>query len=184
MGSVKIYAEALFSVAKERDKIDSFLQELKNITVLLQNSEELRVFLNHPLVPKTVKKNVIKKSISQNLSQEMTNFLFLLIDKNRQDSLKEIFREYSNHYRKVKQLLYVEVTTVVELRDDEKQILKSKLDGIFNSNTIIDYAVDKSILGGMLITTELKSIDLTLKRDLKVIKEEIFKENMYESSNR
>ena len=66
----------------------------------------------------------------------MQKFILFLIDKNMQDSLKEIPRAYSNLYREFKNQRYAKVYTAVELYEDEKEALKRILDIKFNTDSV------------------------------------------------
>lgn len=166
MDPIKTYATALFSVGEERDKTQDYLWEFKAIIRLMDVHSSFVLFLNHPTVSKEIKKNVIKSALYQKISQEMVNFIFLVIDKNRQNSLKEIFREYSNLYRKSKSLRYAKVFTVVALDEDEKIRLKSKLDQRFATDVLVENIIDESVLGGMVIRMGFTVIDASLKGEL------------------
>lgn len=173
MGAVEAYAVALFSVARERDKIEEIMYEFQEICHLIDIIRDFGVFLNHPLITAHVKKNVIKSVLSQKLSPEMQNFIFLTIDKKRQNSLKEILRDYSNLYRKFKRQRYAKVYTAVKLYDDEKAVLKNKLDTMFGTDAVIENIVDKTILGGMIIRMGFEVIDGSLRTDLNKIKSSV-----------
>lgn len=173
MGPVNAYATALFSEARERGKIEEIGQELKGLCHLFDTIKNLDIFLNHPIITAETKKNVIKSALSQKISQEMQNFIFFLIDKNRQDSLKEILGAYSNLYREYKNQRYAKVFTVVELHEDEKEALKIILDTKFNTDSVIENIIDETIIGGMIIRIGFEVIDGSLISELNKIKSSI-----------
>jgi len=113
---------------------------------------------------------IFLSALSQKISQEMQNFIFFLIDKNRQDSLKEILEAYSNLYREFKNQRYAKVYTAVKPSEDEKKDLKRILDTKFNTDTVIENIVDKTILGGMIIRIGFEVIDSSLISELSKIK--------------
>ncbi|AYO31785.1 MAG: F-type H+-transporting ATPase subunit delta [Thermoanaerobacteraceae bacterium] len=164
------YAEALFSVARKADKIEEFKNELWMICHIIKIDNKFRHFLDHPEISRETKKNVIMQSFSQKTSQEMLNFIFFVIDKNRQDSLKEIFREYSNLYRKYKEQRFAKVYTVVPLTEEEKWDIKKKLDKLYNTHVIIENILEPDIIGGMMIRMGFQVIDGTIKSELDRIK--------------
>lgn len=113
---------------------------------------------------------IFLSALSQKISQEMQNFIFFLIDKNRQDSLKEILEAYSNLNREFKNQRYAKVYTAVKLSEDEKKDLKKILDTKFKTDTVIENIVDKTILGGMIIRIGFEVIDSSLISELSKIK--------------
>jgi F-type H+-transporting ATPase subunit delta len=183
VGAVEAFAVALFSVARERDKIEEIMHEFQEVCHLIDIIRDFGAFLNHPLIPAYVKKNVIKSTLSQKLSQELLNLIFLSIDKNIQNSLKEILGAYSNLYRKFKNQRYAKVYTAVKLYDDEKAVLKNKLDTMFDTNMVIENIEDETILGGLIIRTGFEVIDGSLRTDLNKIKSSVLQGEYYDSSN-
>lgn len=171
MGAVSgPYAQALFSVALRTQNLDRFKDELWFLCHLIKIHERFRSFLYHPEISKEIKKNVIKESLNQKMSQEMLNFIFFVIDKNRQNTLQEIFREYSNLYRKYKEQRHAKVYTVVPLTDEEKLEIKEKLDKLYHTDALIENILDKSIIGGMMVRMGFQVIDGTIKSELERIK--------------
>ncbi|HHW03947.1 MAG TPA: F0F1 ATP synthase subunit delta [Thermoanaerobacterales bacterium] len=175
MAAVSVpYAEALFSVARKTGKIEEFKNELWMICHIIKTDSKFRHFLTHPEIPKETKKNVIKQSFARKISQEMLNFIFFVIDKSRQDSLQEIFSEYSNLYRKYKERRFAKVYTVVPLTDEEKHELKEKLDELFDIDAVIENILEPAIIGGMMIRMGFQVIDGTIRSELDRIKATIF----------
>ncbi|MDD4568907.1 MAG: ATP synthase F1 subunit delta [Tepidanaerobacteraceae bacterium] len=170
MGAVETYAEALFSVAKEKGRIEEILYELQDICQLMDTVKDFRLFLNHPLISVYVKKAVVKSVFSIQISQEMQNFIFFTIERNRQNSLKQILGKYSDLYRKFKNERCAKVYTVVALSDKEKAVLKDKLDTMFDTNAVIENIIDKTILGGIIIRMGFEVIDGSYRSDLEKIK--------------
>ena len=117
------------------------------------------IFINHPVISKDVKKDVMKAVFSGKISREVQNFIFIMIDRDKINLLSEILEEYNNLYKKFKNERYVKVYTVVPLYEDEKSILKKKLDTMFNTNAVIENIIDKTIIGGMIIRMGFQVID-------------------------
>ncbi|WP_422447961.1 F0F1 ATP synthase subunit delta [Thermoanaerobacterium sp. DL9XJH110] len=165
-----VYAEALFSVAREMQKIEDFKNQLWLISHLLKSDLSFRFFLTHPGISREDKKNVIREALAQKISQEMLNFIFFIIDKNRQNILQEIFGEYSNLYRKYREERYARVVTAVPLTEEEREQLKAKLDGLFNTHVVIENIVDPQIIGGVMIRMGFQVIDGTIGAQLDRLK--------------
>ena len=97
--------------------------------------------------------------------------------------MKEILGAYSNLYRKFKNQRYAKVYTAVKLYDDEKAVLKNKLDTMFDTNMVIENIEDETILGGLIIRTGFEVIDGSLRTDLNKIKSSVLQGEYYDSSN-
>jgi F-type H+-transporting ATPase subunit delta len=65
------------------------------------------------------------------------------------------------------------VTSALELTENEKALLKEKLEKTSGHKMIIDYVIDESILGGFIVEADGKVMDASLKKHLKEIKDVI-----------
>ena len=72
------YAEALFSLAENTEKQD-FYEALVVLTkVIVEDQEVFKVF-EHPLLTPDQKKEIIKKTLDNKVSDTFINFLFVVI---------------------------------------------------------------------------------------------------------
>lgn len=62
----------------------------------------------------------------------------------------------------------IQITSAVELTDEQKETIQKKLDA-----KKIDFLIDNSILGGLIIEKDGKRQDLSLKKKLNLIKKAI-----------
>ena len=65
------------------------------------------------------------------------------------------------------------VTSATELTEEEKNALYEKLKKMSQKEIVIDYHLDKDILGGMIIEMDGKVIDASVKSRLKEVKDVI-----------
>lgn len=84
--------------------------------------------------------------------------------------MQEIFWEYSNLYRKYREERYARVVTAVPLTEEEREQLKAKLDGLFNTHVVIENIVDPQIIGGVMIRMGFQVIDGTIGAQLDRLK--------------
>lgn len=168
------YAEALLNVTKEREEIDSFKQQMKKVQHIIDSSD-LKSVLVHPKIHAEAKKAVIERIFKNQVSRELLNFLFVLIDKRRIPYLKQICAEYETLANNEMNILSVEVITAVEMDDDQKKKLTEILKKKFRKNIHIHNKVDKRILGGLVIKTQEKIIDASLLKNLKTVQQNVFR---------
>lgn len=75
------YAGAFYEVAKELQKEDAFLEELKFIDKVLTDNSDFMKVLKAPMISKEEKKSLIEKVFANQLSTSTFNFLKILVDK-------------------------------------------------------------------------------------------------------
>ena len=92
------YGEALFELAKEEEKLDVFKNDLANIEDVISKNDDLQMVLSHPKIEKNDKKELMIK-IFNDIDPYVSNFVRLLIDKNRIANLMDINKEYIKLYK-------------------------------------------------------------------------------------
>lgn len=165
----KRYALALFEAGNEMEKIDIFKDELNFLKDIFTNEDKLMEILSHPRISKKEKKSLVDKLFKEKLSQEMINFLYVLIDKRRESSILDIEKEYENLFNKHKNIVKVVAKTAVPMEDSSQKKLINVLSEKLQKKIELTNEIDKSIMGGVLLKIENKLIDGSLKGQLESI---------------
>ncbi|OLS01826.1 F0F1 ATP synthase subunit delta [Tissierella creatinophila] len=163
----KRYASSLFEVGIELNKLDDFHSQLEFIEKTFRSEEKLIQILEHPRISKGEKRRMLENIFTQNISKEILNFLFIIIDKRREDSLMDIVREYNTLFKEYKGILEIEAVTAVSMKEDAKEKLKLVLKNRFKKEIQLSNSIDPSIIGGVVLKMDNKVIDSSLKSQLK-----------------
>lgn len=166
----KRYAEALFEVALELNKLDDIKEELSGVSDILNSDEKLKTIFEHPKLSKDEKKDIINSIFKDRVSQEVLNFLYITVDKRREKYISKISKEYLRLYNSEKGILEGTVTTAIPLTEEQVIKLQNELKDKFNKNVVLENKIDTSILGGVLLRIEDKVIDSSIKGQLEEIK--------------
>src|SRR4051812_48732906 len=78
----RVYAEALFEVARDKGNLDEIHDQLGQVADTIAENRDLQVFLFSPYFSSAEKRNGIGRAIS-GAEDELTNFLELLAEKHR-----------------------------------------------------------------------------------------------------
>ncbi len=178
MGNIvaRRYARALFALGLEQgDKeLQAYGDDLASIGDLLQGSPELVRIFRNPIISEEEKKGVLKKLLERiNPNKVVTNFCYLLADKNRLDQLAEIQAYYAQLLDQHQGILRGEVVTAIKLADNLKQNIASKLEEQSGQQVVLDYKVDQEIVGGLVLKVGDKVLDASLRAQLQNLKENI-----------
>lgn len=175
----KKYANALFDTAKEADLTDKVYDELVFVVETIKSNEELSSFLNSPLIKIEDKKDVISKLFSVHVGNICIDFLFVLVSAGRFFVLDEILNQFSEIYNEEKNIVKPIITSAVELDDEQKNNLLSKLENKLNKKVIPKYAVDSEIIGGLIVEIGDKTIDCSLKSKFNNMQKQLTKGSKY-----
>lgn len=158
------YARALFEVAQERKKIDEVEEDLQSVVEAFQDDQIRKVFTNPRL--ETHEKKAIIDSIAQAVTNEVVNFLKVLIDRHREAELTEIVKAYTTIANEVRGIVHATVTTAVPMSEEERRILIDQLGKSLHKEVHIDEKVDRDVIGGVLVRVGNRVYDGTVASKL------------------
>jgi F-type H+-transporting ATPase subunit delta len=169
----KRYAEALFEVAVELNKLEHFKEEISAVIDVFENEPKLKIIFEHPKLSKNEKKDIINSVFKDRISQEMLNLMYIVIDKGRERFLKDIKEEYINLTNERLNIVEAKVITAVSMTGEEKIKLQNRLSEKLGKNVILENIIDKNVIGGVLIRIQDKVIDASIKGQLDMIEKEL-----------
>jgi F-type H+-transporting ATPase subunit delta len=173
LSAVSTYAEALFEAARERGELEEVLEELEDFEAALEESEELRLFFYGGQIPEREKRRAID-ALTEGMSLTTRNFLKVLSDNGREEILEEILVRYEELVKEHLGRVEVEVTTAVELSEDELDLMKERLgSSLEGREVILQTSVDPNILGGAVFRFGGRRVDSSVRGRLEGLREEM-----------
>ena len=155
--SAKRYAQALFEIAAEQERVDQWTADLRLITEGLQN-HELKIFLEHAKVPVPRKADTIAQ-VFQEADPMVQNMLSVLASRGLLDLVPEVEREYHHLVNELGGREQVEVSSAVPLEESEIRSIVRLLTSLIGKEVILESLVDTTILGGLVIKVGDRLID-------------------------
>lgn len=160
------YGKALFEAAKDVNKVDLILEELNTISGIFRQEPEFHEFFITPVLSGPEKKKVIENIFAGRISDEMYNFLLVLIDKRRTASFNRIAREYQKLVNENLGLSSGTIISAESLTEDQLNSFEEKTGNLLKKNVKLINKIDPSILGGVKIFIEGKVIDASIRKQL------------------
>ena len=155
--SSKRYAQAIFDLAVEKDRIDEWAGDLAAISEAVKE-DELRAFLQHAKVPLSSKMLVINQAFST-ADATIQNLVSLLISRGLTDRIGQVEEWYLRLLNQRRGREDVEVWSAVDLDDGEKDRVKEFLEQLLQKDVELHAQVDPGILGGLVMRVGDKLID-------------------------
>jgi F-type H+-transporting ATPase subunit delta len=178
LSAVSTYAEALFEAAREREELEAVLDELQEFGDALEESEELRLFFYGGQIPEREKRRAID-ALTEGMALSTRNFLKILSDNGREEILDEVLLRYEELVKEHLGRVEVEVTTAVELTDDEVERIKERLArSLEGREVILQTSVDPNILAGAVFRFGGRMIDSSIRGRLASLREEMLERSV------
>ncbi|MCR6516394.1 MAG: F0F1 ATP synthase subunit delta [Clostridium sp.] len=169
------YAKALYEVAEEKGKVEEYLRDLREICDLIDSNEELKKLVDYPQVSTKKKKKIMIKLLKGQIDEELLSFILILIEKGRIHYIREKLNQMELIHLEKQNIVTALVKSVIPLSEDQSSKLKANLEKKFNKNVILEYEIDKSILGGLYVRVGNEVIDGSIKSKLEEMKSLILK---------
>ena len=169
----KEYAEALFALALEADSADAFAAALKEATAVFEEHPDYVEFLACYGIPTAERTAALEEVFADRLPEYVLSFLQLLCENGYIKSVFECQKEFEALYMEARRTATATVTSAVELTAEQKARLIEKVKALCGRDVSAVYTVDESIMGGVIVETDGKIIDGSLKRRLHEVKEVI-----------
>ncbi|CAD5976351.1 ATP synthase subunit delta [Planktothrix tepida] len=167
---VEPYASALMSLAQSRNLTEEFGNEIRSLLELLENSAELKNFLDNPVIKPQDKKAVLQRITGDQVNPLLRNFLMLLVDRGRILFLQGIGQQYLVLLRKLNQTVLAEITSAHPLTEAQQNTLTEKVKAMTNARSVeISTTLDPDLLGGVIIKVGSRVVDASLRGQLRRI---------------
>jgi F-type H+-transporting ATPase subunit delta len=146
------YAAAMADVALERNNTQRVRSDFTSFVDAFYSAADLRNFLESPAVAIDVKQKVIQ-SLTQRMQLDpgVTNFIHLIVDHGRTESLREIERALGEELNARMGIALAEVTSARPLSDPERRELTAALERRTGKKIEARFNEDRSLLGGAVV---------------------------------
>lgn len=167
------YALALYNLGKEKNKVEKYIKEGKEIVSIIKSNKELKRLLYHPEISTWKKKEIFKEVFKGKIEDDVLNFILLLIEKDRILYFAEKIKEMEKIHLQKQNILIANVKSVIPLSEYEKKTLIKKLETKYSKKIILKEKLDKDLIGGMYIRIGDDVIDGSIKSQIEDIKSAI-----------
>jgi len=170
--AARVYAEALFDVAKEKGKLDAVRDELAQFAAALDSNRELQVFFFSPYFSSAEKAAGLKRAVS-GADTELLNFLELLIEKGRMTEVFRIRRHLDGLWKEENRRLDVTVTSAVQLDGAVVEKVGEEIERQTGRKVELASRVDGEILGGIVLQVGNMVLDASIRSRLEKLRKSV-----------
>ncbi len=172
MEAARVYAEALFDVAREKGKLDSIGADLAQFADAVEADRELQVFFFSPHFSSAEKVEGLRRAIGGG-DPELVNFLELLVEKGRMTEVFRIRRELEQMWKKENKRIDVTVTSAVELDPAVVTKVGEEIERQTGQKVELASRVDDEILGGIVLQVGNMVLDASIRSRLEKLRKSV-----------
>ena len=168
----RVYARALFDAALEDDRLGPVQEQLEQFLAAQAEVPELRELLRNPQLDPRSKAGALADLLSEG-EDLLRNFLLVLVDKGRTGQLEEIAREFERLVAEHEGIVHAELTTAVELSDDEARKLLGQIEQASGRKVAASRSVDPDLIGGIVLQVGSHRLDASVRGRLERLRREL-----------
>ena len=168
----RVYARALYAAAREENRVEAVREELGDFVEAQRQVPELRDLLRNPQLDQRIKASVLEELLGGE-EELVRNFLLVLAEKNRAGEAEEIVREFERLVAREEGILDVEVTTAVELSDQEARDVVEQIEKASGRKVEATHNVDPDLIGGIVLQAGSLRLDASVRGRLNRLRREL-----------
>lgn len=169
------YAAAFFNLAQESGQLGEMENQLQIVVDALAANRELKKIFFHKMIQSKDKKEVVKAVFEGRVMPATLNFLYVLIDKQRENYLDLVFQQYVLLANQARNIMDAGVVSAIELAPADIKELQERLTAITGKNVRLKTQVDPKIIGGLVVRVGDRVIDGSVTKRLQMLKSNMIK---------
>jgi F-type H+-transporting ATPase subunit delta len=173
------YAKSLITLAQERGELEMVHDDMSLVRKTVDENRELDLLLHSPIIKDDKKLSILREIFAGKIGETSQKFIDILVNKHRVHLIDDVAEEVERQYLSIKGVVSAQVVSAIPLSDAERsEVLRvvKQLDG--RPDVQLDEKVDKSLIGGFIITVGDRQIDQSVAGRLEKYRQQ-FNKNQY-----
>lgn len=172
------YAKSLFELSFESGRLEKVKADMDLLLEVIRDSKDFKQLLVSPVIRPDRKVSVLNEIFKGKIDEVTIKFYHLLTTNRREKYLEGIARAFIEKYKEHKNIVTIEVRTVSPLSESMRKQIIELLEKRRDITVDLVEIIDKSIIGGFIVSTGDLRYDASLTTTIKKLKKE-FEENLY-----
>jgi F-type H+-transporting ATPase subunit delta len=168
----RVYARALFEVAREQGKLDVIREQLGQFAEALHEHRELALFFFSPYFSTPEKRDALVRVLA-GADEHFLNFLKLLIENHRMPVIFRAREDYERLWEEENRLLPVEITSAIPLDEGTTEGLARRIGERTARKVKLAARVDPEILGGLVLRVGNSILDASIRNRLEQLRRQV-----------
>lgn len=168
--TAKEYAFALFKLAVSNGNLKEYDECLNTVLEVFEQNREYVKVLNSPAILLSRRLNLIEEAFGSLKCEYVTVFIKLLCENGHIEELFNCIKEFKNLLNDYENIVIAKVYYAAELTEEQKEALVNKLCKITQKRVSAVYIEDTSLLGGIKVEVDGKTLDGSVSARLNKVK--------------
>lgn len=168
------YGLALYSLALEENKIDSWQKDVKTLKSIFEKNTDFIMILGSSFLSLEERIEILEKTLV-GVDERIVALIDVIMENNRTDLILDIFESfnsYCNQYRGVSEGL---IYSTLKLDQTVIDQIEKKISKIENNKVELKNVIDPSLIGGVKIVIKDRIYDGSIKHSIEMMKKDLLK---------
>lgn len=148
-----------------QDRVLEVRGQLEQVLAIYRGNADLRDALSNPALS-AEQRHQLAENVFEGVDPLIRSVLAVMAERENLGQLSQVVNAYRDASEEKLGVCVVDVTTVVELDDELRKVITEKLSQDLGKNVVLREHIDKSILGGIIMSTHGKRIDASVASQL------------------
>lgn len=171
------YARALLDFARSKGAESVVYQQMRALTTQWRQVPQLPEVLNDPLVEEEVKFHLLVQAIGSPVCPELERFFRLVLRHKRESYLEVIGLIYGKLYRKLKQIIQIDLYTAQPVEPETRRGLQELLQAKEGMSIELSEHIDPALIGGFILRTDGERLDASIATQLRRFRQQLTYQN-------
>ncbi len=165
----QVYGGSLYELAKEENLSGEILDELRQVSEILDQNPDYGRFLSTLSISKEERCGALDEAFGGKIQPYLLNFMKILCENGTMALLKGCAAEYRARYNADNGIVEVRAVTAVPMNDTLRGKLLRKLEQSLQKKVELTCTVDPACVGGVLLELPGRQLDGTVRHRLEDI---------------
>ena len=168
------YGLALYSLALEENKIDSWQKDVKTLKSIFKENTDFIMILGSSFISLEERLEIVEKTLV-GVDKNIIGLIDVIMENNRTDLILDVFESfnsYCNQYRGVSEGL---IYSTLKLDQTVIDQIEKKISKIENNKVELKNIIDPSLIGGVKIVIKDHIYDGSIKHNIEMMKKDLLK---------
>lgn len=166
------YAKSLLEIAIEQNKIDSVLGDMQFLTEINNESRDLELLIQSPIVNPDKKVEIFERIFEQFESVSMA-FVKLITKNGRESLLPQIADAFQAMVKEHKGIVPVSLISASPLDAKTKEMITNKVQTLVSGQLEIEEKIDPALIGGFVVRMGDTQIDASVASQFNNLKQRL-----------
>ena len=168
------YAQALFSLKRESNKLDETQKEMKELRKVFDENPDFIMVLDSSYLSIEEKEKIIDKTLV-GVDKEIVNFVKIIVNNHRARYLLDIFDGFNSLVNEYRGVLEGLVYSTVKLTEEQLTKLNNTISEVEKRPTELRNIIDPTLIGGVKVVINDHIYDGSIKHHIEDLRISLLK---------